>query len=197
MWCLIAKRKAPIHGGPMAISSAPKNRLTISLLIALVSLCVGIGIGVAFSLFVNGERTGVSEGQEELRDDKQEEKKQATTSPVEPASSIPVERLSDLADVSKFESRLLRYTALQDMLADKDVAALQTYYEDSKEIQQPNLREETQYAIVNRIAVVDPRTALDLADEFPTRRRGSLIDTIFREWSLSNLDEAVAPREQP
>ena len=60
----------------------------------------------------------------------------------------------------------------------------------------PKFQEELQNRVIQRWAVLNPRTALSMArDELPTQRQNAAIELIYREWSLSNLEDAITCAE--
>ena len=96
-----------------------------------------------------------------------------------------------LEDLARFKSHFERNVALNALLQDATVDSLQASLEQSKSIDSIHWRESTQQAIFQRLATFDPKEALEQIDEMPIETRQLLIQTVFQEWSLANLDQAI------
>lgn len=179
----------------MAESISRTRQVKSLLVIALISLLVGIGIGVTSSVFLRSEGAVSKEQQESPINKERVEKDPATTQPPVPATSIQPGSLDEFSDPSKFESLLERSLALNEFLAPADTDRLLTYLEHSKEIKGRNRREFMENAIVMRLALIDPEVALSAIDGYPRFRKQRLVSLIFREWSLANLNETIEHAE--
>ncbi len=179
----------------MAESISRTRQVKSLLVIALISLLVGIGIGVTSSVFLRSEGAVSKEQQEGPIYKERVEKDPATTQPPVPATSIQPGSLDEFSDPSKFESLLERSLALNEFLAPADTDRLLTYLEHSKEIKGRNRREFMENAIVMRLALIDPEVALSAIDGYPRFRKQRLVSLVFREWSLANLNETIEHAE--
>ena len=103
----------------------------------------------------------------------------------------PVNSIDDLEHFNRFDDYFERSLALQLLIADADEKTLQQYLEESKKSKPDSLKEEVQDTIIQRIAVINPLSALKVVDELPAERRNALVSIIFLEWSMSNLDQAI------
>ena len=82
--------------------------------------------------------------------------------------------------------------ALYELLGKANLEQLGSLLEQSKKIPRRSLRQETQHAIFRRLAAIDPTIALGHLERVPRYERVPLVQGIYREWSLADLDAAVA-----
>ena len=82
--------------------------------------------------------------------------------------------------------------ALHQLLSKSDQDQLSELLNQAREIRSPNRRHAVERTIIQRMAASDPKIALAQLAENPRYRHGELIATVFGEWSISNLDDAVA-----
>ncbi len=98
----------------------------------------------------------------------------------------------DLPELEPYTSDLARSAALYALLEQSDIQDLIDLIRRSIGIEHPGRRHETMIAIGQRIASIDPNTGLEVAMEFPLSIRAGLLTGVFQEWSLANLDNAIA-----
>ena len=110
--------------------------------------------------------------------------------------SAALDDVSDLEDLVRFKSHFERAVVLNELLQDATVGTLQTHLEQSKSISSTHLRESTQQAILQRLATLNPKVALEQIEEMPIETRQLPIQTVFQEWSLANLDQAIERASQ-
>ena len=109
---------------------------------------------------------------------------------------ISTRSLKSLSDASQFGSVFARTRAILAFLKNADIEVVQRLWKESKKLQFPKFQEELQNRVIQRWAVLNPRAALSTArDELPTQRQNAAIERIFREWSLSSLEDAIAYAE--
>lgn len=96
----------------------------------------------------------------------------------------------DLPELEPYTSDLARSAALYALLEQSDIQDLIDLIRRSIGIEHPGRRHETMIAIGQRIALIDPKTGLEVAMEFPLSVRAGLLTGVFQEWSLANLDDA-------
>ena len=120
-----------------------------------------------------------------------------------PVSTLPsVEKsnalnaVSDFEDSTLFKSHFERTLTLNRLLKNATVEILQAYVEQSKSISAIHWRNTVQQAIFQRLASFNPKVALEQIDEMPIESQQPLIQTIFQEWSLANLDPAIEQATQ-
>ena len=99
--------------------------------------------------------------------------------------------VSDLEDLTRFQSHFERTVALNELLQGVTMDSLQAILEQSKSISSTNLRDSAQQAIFQRLATLNPKAALEQIGEVPIENRQLLLQTVFEEWSLTNLDQAI------
>ncbi|MXW06970.1 MAG: hypothetical protein F4Z87_02370 [Gammaproteobacteria bacterium] len=99
--------------------------------------------------------------------------------------------LDSIANSAQQESRFTRKATLYSILMRANVRLLVVFFEDSQSVSNNVWRQEIQTAILRRLTMIDPGKALDLALTLPIEQRPNLIESVFYEWSLLNLDGAV------
>ena len=104
--------------------------------------------------------------------------------------------VSDLEDLSQVKSYFERTVALDELLQNGTVESLQALLEQSNRISSIHWRNTVQQAIFHRLATLDPLVALEQIDEMPIEAQQPLIQVIFQEWSLANLDQAIEQATQ-
>ena len=104
--------------------------------------------------------------------------------------------VSDLEALSQLKSHFERTVALNELLQNGTLESLPAYLEQSNRISSIHWRNTVQQTIFQRIATRDPMVALEQIDEMPIEARQPLIQVIFQEWSLANLDQAIEQATQ-
>ena len=104
--------------------------------------------------------------------------------------------VSDLEALSQLKSHFERSVALNELLQNGTLESLQAYIEQSKSISAIQWRNSVQQTIFQRIATRDPMVALEQIEEMPIEVWQPLIQVIFQEWSLANLDQAIEQATQ-
>lgn len=113
----------------------------------------------------------------------------------EPKTSSVSETENDsqgLPEVFAIKSRFEQFTTLFKLLASADKQEVENLLNASKAIAQDGFLHDAQSLILQRLTMLDPITALKEANEFSGTERSKLIRSIFQEWSLVNLEEAVS-----
>ena len=100
--------------------------------------------------------------------------------------------IEELSDPRRFKSRIARTTALVKSVQISNASDLSEFLNQSKSMQSGGWQEEIQNAIIQRLAVLDPISALAEASEFTDTRQQSLLPIVYREWALIDLDEAIS-----
>ena len=99
--------------------------------------------------------------------------------------------VSDLENLARFNSHYDRTVALTELLRNATMDLLQAHLEQSQTIGSASLREAVQIAIVQRMATRNPKAALGKTGEFSIELRQQLVQAVFQEWSLADLEEAI------
>ena len=99
----------------------------------------------------------------------------------------------DILDNSKTPmSKFARKASLYAMLMQADSNLLADFFDDAKNISNSNWRQEILSAILRRLTTIEPSRALDYTITLPIEQRQVLLRTVFHEWSLLNLADAVS-----
>lgn len=108
--------------------------------------------------------------------------------------SIPESNSQSLTQIEKLLNNLddfSQFAQFYAFLANADEALLLDLLEASKSIASASRRKAAQSAIVQGIASINPRVAFERVRAFPLHQQDDLLASIFREWSISSLNQAV------
>ncbi|MYD79619.1 MAG: hypothetical protein F4X44_03290 [Gammaproteobacteria bacterium] len=100
--------------------------------------------------------------------------------------------IKELSDPARFKSRIARTLALVKSVQNSNASELSGFLNQSKAMQSGDWQKEIQNAIIQRLAVLDPTSALAEVSEFTDARQQSLLPIVYREWALTNLEEAIS-----
>ena len=103
----------------------------------------------------------------------------------------PPRSLFDLADFERFSSHYQRTVALHDLLANADKETLLQHFEQATASLSEGFKNESQFAIVQRLAAIDPMAALETIDGIQSEQGNALVSAIYGEWALADLDQAI------
>lgn len=111
----------------------------------------------------------------------------------EPHSSgeQPPVSVLDLAGFERFSSFYQRSLALHDLIANADQETLLQHFEQATDSLGEDLKYEAQFAIVQRLAAIDPMAALETIDGIQSEQSNTLVSAIYGEWALADLDQAI------
>lgn len=144
---------------------------------------------VAATLFgVTGCSSGSKQGSESASVADPINQENATTEFQLHSTFEPVESLSDLLS---YDPGFDRSVALHRLLAGADENRLVDLLQQSREIATYSQRRETQNAIFQRFASLNPKAAMSQAATVSPFERDVLIATIFSQWALHDLDSSV------
>ena len=101
------------------------------------------------------------------------------------------EFLDTINSLNQPESRFVRKTTLYSMLVRSDYGQLLKLLSRSSFIPNSTWQMEIQSAIFRRLTTIDPDRTLDLARKLSIEQRPKLIESVFQEWSILNLEGAV------
>ena len=91
----------------------------------------------------------------------------------------------------KAKSSYERAITLQDVIGRRTELELLKLFADVENIQPTSLRDEIQSAIIRRLAKGRPRNALDQLAALAEVRRMPLIEVVFEEWSVNDLNPSI------
>lgn len=161
-----------------------------TLLLGLVGLAVVVGsftLGyfVASSLERENEQDGLRNSISDL---------EASKPPVavpSPSGERSHRSVLDLADFESYSSHYQRTVALYDLLANADKEALLQHFEQATASLRKGFKNEAQFAIIQRLAAVDPIVALEAVDDIQSEQSKAFLTAIYSEWALADLDKAI------
>ena len=158
------------------------------LLIGVVGLIVVAGsFSLGFLVANGGQEAAGSDSQLSIQLDQTGDRSRMRTHTFSDATIREIQNLEELESLS---SHFQRTVALQKLLANADEETLLQYWEQST-TKGSGLWEEVQFAIVQRLATIDPLAAWELVSDLPSKKSLALVGAVFSEWSVSNLDLAV------
>ncbi len=110
-----------------------------------------------------------------------------------PTNSSEVRNISDLSGI---ESDFSRSVALFNLLRTADKPTLRALIRQSAIVEPTSRRREIHTAIFRRFAELDPVGALNEIKGFQTQQQRFLVEAVFREWSVMDLDSALEAATQ-
>ncbi|MDE0644764.1 MAG: hypothetical protein OXH84_00790 [Gammaproteobacteria bacterium] len=114
----------------------------------------------------------------------------------------PTELNAFLANVTQLESLLQtmgpfqRSWSLHNLLATATSEQLQDCFMEARHINNPEILLEFEETVVRKLAILDPERAVELISNHAENRVGNLIELVFEEWSIADLDESITFAEQ-
>ena len=166
------------------------NRLILGLFAALM---VSGTIGKA--CLANAENGNASTHEDTRIPNSQDElslKTESVTSPKEALDNPIAEQLS-LMQVADIRSTFHRTKTLHNLIANADETAVLELINESKALDERALHNEIQKVLIRRLALLNPRVAVQISDDLTrTISKPVLVREVFQEWSIYDLDGAVA-----
>ncbi len=156
--------------------------------LAIIVLAVG---SFALGFFIQSNANGTQEGSATVSRHSESVGEKAGHDRMQAQDKQERFSIEELSDPGRFDSRIARTSALLKSVQNSNAGELREFLDQSKSMQSGNWQEEVQNAIIQRMAMLDPIEALAEAGTFPESRQQSLIPIVYREWSVSNLDQAV------
>ncbi|MCY3885570.1 MAG: hypothetical protein OXG24_11730 [Gammaproteobacteria bacterium] len=102
-----------------------------------------------------------------------------------------IESIEDFQDLTKFKSKFLRNTALQQRLLRSDERELVGLIAEARKIPRKSIREDVLQLTLARLATLNPMQALNQVEKVSSVEQNVFVRLIFEEWSLGDLDSAV------
>ena len=175
------------------MNSMNTNRLRTIWLVALGSV---FGVIATFAVLLGlNTVTGDSADDSEPTIPTTADAKKSRAGRVSSNSAVSNSREQDLGLLNflvKAPGAFERTEALYSLLHSADEKLLTKLLEQTENISSERLQHTTQIAIVQRLTAIDSKLALAGIENLPNHRHSPLISTVFGEWSLINMDEAVA-----
>ncbi|MXZ44298.1 MAG: hypothetical protein F4Z01_04875 [Gammaproteobacteria bacterium] len=94
-------------------------------------------------------------------------------------------------DVFRHQRIFDQNKALHDMLSEASETELKDWWGQSQKIERKSQREIVQDAILRKLVGVNPQEALRYVDGASKFRVDTLLHSVFSEWAVANLDEAI------
>ena len=163
-------------------------------IVGVVGTVLLFSAGYFFGYAVHNQSTPISESELDNSSYSSQPVQVAITPRHETSNAL--KGLSDLEDIALYNSHFERAVALNKLLQNGTLESLQAYLEQSNRISSIHWRNTVQQAIFHRLATLDPLVALEKVDEMPIESRQPLIQAVFQEWSLANLDQAIEQATQ-
>lgn len=98
---------------------------------------------------------------------------------------------AELDRIGKLPSRFERKLALYKILEDADGKTLGSYLDVLDEVDSSQPKSEAEVLIIEKWAAIDPLAALARVEKLPELRARKLLETLFSEWSQSDLKAAL------
>ncbi len=184
----------------MASSTQSATR-RIALAASLVVTGAFIGT-IATLILVDGRSEGPSETDRQsgnaVSETKTPEYSESSMLAESQQTDSPINRsdVREIPNLSGLESDFSRSVALFNLLQKADEPTLRDLIRQSKSVTPASQRRNIQKAVFRRFAGIDPIGALTEIEQFETYLQGFLIEAVFREWSLLDLDGAVVAAKQ-
>ena len=106
------------------------------------------------------------------------------------------EESPNIASIFELPTFFESSVALDDMLKNADTLTLVDLIDPSHSIQGVERRQSTQVQLFQKFATLDPIQAISRAQSFPEKQYEHFASLIYREWSVIDLDIALAYAEQ-
>ena len=173
--------------------NANKHRKSL-IVVGVVGIVILFSAGYFLAYFIHNQSTKTEDSELVNSSDVSQPVPVSTLPSVEKSNALHA--VSDFEDLTLFKSHFERTLTLNRLLKNATVEILQAYVEQSKSISAIHWRNTVQQAIFQRLASFNPKVALEQIDEMPIESQQPLIQTIFQEWSLANLDPAIEQATQ-
>lgn len=168
-----------------------------------IHLLLGIAIGgVATALVIVGVQSLTRDKSSSLDNGRSIAKNGETGDAFSNADSVDTSQTNGssdegyLAGLLNYQSNFRLSLNLHKELENTNEEQLQSFLEESKSMEQISRRQFVQQTIFRRYASLDPRSAVKQVSRVPGIQQADLLATVFGEWALSHLDDAVAGAKQ-
>lgn len=109
-----------------------------------------------------------------------------------PSGEEDSEAIQQLEAILELPTRFDRQSALFQFVSTTSEPALNGLLSYSVSMASKRLREDVQETVLLRLASLDPKSSLTQIESLPEDQQTGLTRVIYQEWSLSNLNQAVA-----
>ena len=173
------------------IKSKPSWRTNWILLGTGITLGLVIGIVALQWLFFNGDRLDQTTTQATRIIENQ---KDGGLADVQSSDSHTANSLNDVRSLKPLlasTSRVNQDLVLYNLVYAATESQLRNLLNESKQVTSKQTRQTIQKVLIQRFAMLAPKQALSLIEEQSLTPRQSLLEWVFQEWSLRNMDQAV------
>lgn len=167
-----------------------KRRIAFPTLLIAIGALTGLTAGTVAVLLTDQEDSGLRVGEQKVT--------QSTNGVAEEEqANLYSDTLKSINDISGLVSLLdsvnwvERDRVLYNFVDTASVKNLETLLVQPKKLSSAHLQNEIQRALVQGLAVHDPKRTLNLLEELEESLSHSLTGLIFQEWAIGNLDQAV------
>lgn len=164
-----------------------RSQMALAIL-AIIVLAVG---SFALGYFIQSNANGTQDGSVTFSKPSESVGEKASHDRTQAQDKQERFSIKELSDPTRFDSRIARTAALVESLQTSNANQLLKLLSQSKSMQAGAWQTEVQNAIIQRMAMLDPIEALAEAGTFSESRQQTLVPIVYREWSVSNLDQAV------
>ena len=168
-----------------------------------IHLLLGIAMGgVATALVIVGVQSLTRDKSSSLDNEHSIAKNGETVNAFSNADSVDTSQTNGssdegyLAGLLNYPSNFRLSLTLYKELENTNEEQLKSLLEESKSMEQISRRQLVQQTIFRRYALLDPRSAVKQVSSMPGLQQSDLFATVFGEWALSHLDDAVAGAKQ-
>lgn len=168
-----------------------------------IHLLLGIAMGgVATALVIVGVQSLTRDKSSSLDNEHSIAKNGETVNAFSNADSVDTSQTNGssdegyLAGLLNYQSNFRLSLTLYKELENTNEEQLKSLLEESKSMEQISRRQLVQQTIFRRYALLDPRSAVKQVSSMPGLQQSDLFATVFGEWALSHLDDAVAGAKQ-
>ena len=167
------------------------NQPIKSSLLLLVGVSIGIGLTIAIlvGFSILSERDNTNSAQFVGESAASQRHGELSLGTPDSAQVLDPQAIADL------HSSFARKTALFALLGDAGVEELLEVLKNSNGISPASRREEIQSAVFQKLAAIDSETALREVRKTPRLQQGPLLQSMFQEWSSTDLEHAIALAE--
>lgn len=159
----------------------------------LIGLLVGLAIAGGGALLFLAQTSPESAGSREfVHDGSTSEGTQNGDRLTEDRSLRSIDSLSELEAHLGSMSTFERSMGLQEFVSQLGLSQLTRLRREADGTNTPSFLNQFEEAVTRDIALVDPRGALSIAYSGTEERRNRHVSIVFQEWSIANLDAAIA-----
>ncbi|MCY4142172.1 MAG: hypothetical protein OXG08_00590 [Gammaproteobacteria bacterium] len=176
----------------MAVNIFPRLKSLIPALAGFATACALFSVLVLTVFELPRERGNSSSINTDATSQSQYAIGASTEKPVGGNTLDGAAKVTTVAALVELESEYARAVALRQMLANANEKGALELLDQLEAVARPKLRLRLQKQIVQKLASINPVRALAHVQELPMRHRNQFFGVVFKEWSLSSLDDALS-----